>query len=93
MLASRGRGPASDNNDRNFHLGQQRGRNTEYGAGEGRREDREEIKKWKYFSLLEWRDGMLVLNGFLCPSFKIKFAHGCNFKNFQQIKSNQNHKI
>ena len=33
------------------------------------------------------------LNGFLCPSFKIKFAHGCNFKNFEQIKSNQNHKI
>ena len=53
MLASRGQGPASDNNDRNFHFGQQRGRNTECGAGE-------EIKKWKYFSLLEWRDGMLV---------------------------------
>ena len=50
MLASRGRGAASDNNDRNFHFGQQRGRNTEYGAGEGR-----ELKNENIF--LCWSDG------------------------------------
>ena len=80
MLASRGQSPASDNNDRNFHFVQQRGQKYRVPGRGG-----EEIKKWKYFSLLEWREGMLVLNGFLCPSFKIKFAHGCNLKNLSKL--------